>query len=61
MKSKFLILIVISISLLSGCGKSDYEKAQDSFGNRLRTGNFSGMSDLEKDAANDYFKWVSKQ
>lgn len=55
----FVVLILASILGLGG--KSDYERAQDSFGNRLSSGDFSNMSGSEYKAANDYFDWVEKQ
>lgn len=57
----FAIIIFIIIKLVSCTTQSDYERAQDSFGDRLRTGDFSGMSDLEIDVANGFFDWVSEQ
>ena len=55
------VIIVIIIKLVSCSTQSDYEKAQDSFGDRLITGDFSGISDYEMDVADGFFDWVSEQ
>ncbi len=63
MEKKYMIMAVVLVLLLLSLfgGESDYEKAQKSFGERLETGNFEDMSDLEYEAAGDFFEWVEEQ
>lgn len=60
-KAAIFILAIMTMLSLAACEESEYEKAQDSFGNRLKTGDFSGMNESEKDVANDFSNWLAKQ
>ena len=52
-----LLLLTAVCTGLSACGSSEYARAQDSVGQRIRTGNFNNMSPTEKKAFNDYLDW----
>ena len=60
-KIAVLVLIITALLGLAACEENDYEKAQDSFGDRLKTGDFSDMNEYEKDVAKDFSDWLSKQ
>lgn len=57
-KTLFTILLLgTMIFALTGCGESDYEKASRSGFEKFTNGDFDDMTDLEREAVNDFLEW----
>ncbi len=59
-----VILVIIMLFVLpKACSssKSQYDKDLHSGLDKMRNGNGSSMTESEKQAANDFFEWQSKQ